>query len=149
MCIRDRVCTGALFEQDMLEALGHKHYVCDINQNDAELQELGLDRVYDHILDETALREVDLTYKKIASEMPEGYYSSREYMEYVGKWMSKADTVLDSVVQTAYEKKVPIFIPALNDSSIGIGIAMHQNSTGRNIGIDSIKDLKEIAHLKG
>lgn len=143
------VCTGALFEQDMLEALGHKHYVCDINQNDAELQELGLDRVYDHVLDETALRQVDLTYKKIASEMPEEYYSSREYMEYVGKWMSEADSVLDSVVQTAYEKKVPIFIPAINDSSIGIGIAMHQNSTGRNIGIDSIKDLKEIAYLKG
>ncbi len=142
------VCTGALFEQDMLEALGHKHYICDVNQNDAELQSLGLDRVYDHLLDEMALRQVDLTYKKIASEMPEGYYSSREYMNYVGKWMAESASTIDSVVQAAYEERVPIFIPAINDSSIGIGIAMHQNSTGRKIGIDSIKDLKEIAYLK-
>ena len=32
------VCTGALFEQDMLEALGHKHYVCDPEQDDRKLQ---------------------------------------------------------------------------------------------------------------
>ena len=41
------VCTGALFEQDMLEALGHKHYVCNPEQDDRELQSLGIDRVYD------------------------------------------------------------------------------------------------------
>ena len=37
------VCTGALFEQDMLEALGHKHYICDPKQDDSELQELHID----------------------------------------------------------------------------------------------------------
>ena len=39
------VCTGALFEQDMLEALGHKHYICSPKQNDAELQALYIDRI--------------------------------------------------------------------------------------------------------
>ena len=39
------VCTGALFEQDMVEALGHKHYKCDPKQDDSELQELYIDRV--------------------------------------------------------------------------------------------------------
>ena len=152
-CIRSNlvdilVCTGALFEQDMLEALGHKHYICDKGIDDVELQRLGIDRVYDHLLDEMALRQVDLTFKKIASEMPKGYYSSREYMQFVGKWLSNANSVKDSVVQAAYEHKVPIFIPAINDSSIGIGIAMSQNSDEHSIGIDSIKDLREIAHLK-
>ncbi len=152
-CIRDNlvdvlVCTGALFEQDMLEALGHKHYICDSEIDDSELQRLGIDRVYDHLLDEMALRQVDLTFKKIASEMPEGYYSSREYMKFVGKWLSSSDSVKDSVAQAAYEHKIPIFIPAINDSSLGIGIAMNKNSNRGGIGIDVIKDLREIAQLK-
>ena len=152
-CIRSNlvdvlVCTGALFEQDMLEALGHKHYICDIEIDDAELQRLGIDRVYDHLLDEMALRQVDLTFQKIASEMPNGYYSSREYMRFVGKWLSSTDSAKDSVAQAAYECDVPIFIPAINDSSIGIGIAMNQNSNEHGIGIDAIKDLREIAKLK-
>lgn len=142
------VCTGALFEQDMLEALGHKHYVCSPEQDDQELQSLSIDRVYDHLLDEMGLRQVDLTFKKIASEIPEGHYSSREFMEFTGKWMSNAQGVSNSVMQAAYEKKVPIFIPAINDSSIGIGLAMHQNRKQNTMSIDSIKDLRELAYLK-
>ena len=142
------VCTGALFEQDMLEALGHKHYVCGPEQDDRELQSLGIDRVYDHLLDEMGLRQVDLTFKKIAAEIPEGHYSSREFMEFAGGWMSNAQGVTESVMQAAYEKKVPIFIPAINDSSIGIGLAMHQNEKHNVMSIDSIKDLRELAYLK-
>jgi deoxyhypusine synthase len=141
------VCTGALFEQDMLEALGHKHYKCKPNLNDAELQTLFIDRVYDHLLDEIALRQVDLTFKKIAKDCPEGNYSSRQYMENCGRWLSKAENVRESVMQTAFEHNVPIFIPAINDSSIGIGLAMNQKE-GNRISIDSIKDVREIALMK-
>ena len=142
------VCTGALFEQDMLEALGHKHYICDTEQNDAELQDLYIDRVYDHLLDEMALRQVDLTFKKISSEMKSGNYSSRQFIEYCGEWLTRANSSCGSVMQTAYESDVPIFIPALNDSSIGIGIAMSQNENKDSMTIDSIKDLREIAFMK-
>ena len=141
------VCTGALFEQDMLEALGHKHYICDIKLNDSELQELYIDRVYDHLLDEIALRQVDLTYKRIAESIQPKFYSSREFMNLSGKWLSNAENVQDSVMQAAFEMNVPIFIPAINDCSIGIGLAM-QNNEKPTMSIDSIKDLKEIAFLK-
>jgi len=141
------VCTGALFEQDMLEALGHKHYICDTKLNDSELQELYIDRVYDHLLDEIALRQVDLTFKRIAESIKPRLYSSREFMHLSGKWLSNANNVQDSVMQAAFEKNIPIFIPAINDCSIGIGLAM-QNNEKPNMSIDSIKDLKEIAFLK-
>jgi deoxyhypusine synthase len=141
------VCTGALFEQDMLEALGHKHYICDTKLNDSELQELYIDRVYDHLLDEIALRQVDLTFKRIAESIEPRLYSSREFMHLSGKWLSNANNVQDSVMQAAFEKDIPIFIPAINDCSIGIGLAM-QNNEKPNMSIDSIKDLKEIAFLK-
>ncbi len=141
------VCTGALFEQDMLEALGHKHYICNTKLNDGELQELYIDRVYDHLLDEISLRQVDLTFKKIAENIEPKLYSSREFMYLSGKWLSKAKNTQDSVMQAAFEKDIPIFIPAINDCSIGIGLAMQNNKT-QTMSIDSIKDLKEIAFLK-
>jgi len=141
------VCTGALFEQDMLEALGHKHYICDTKLDDGELQELYIDRVYDHLLDEIALRQVDMTFKKIAEDIEPKLYSSREFMHLSGKWLSETKDIQDSVMQAAFEKNIPIFIPAINDCSIGIGLAI-QNNKKENMSIDSIKDLKEIAFLK-
>ncbi|MEC9332555.1 MAG: deoxyhypusine synthase family protein [Candidatus Thermoplasmatota archaeon] len=142
------ICTGALFEQDMMEALGHKHYICEVEQEDQELQSLGIDRVYDHLLDEMGLRQVDLTFKQIATEMSEGHYSSREFLEFAGRWLANTKGTKDSVMQAAYEKKTPIFIPAVNDSSIGIGLAMHQKENEEMSSIDSIKDLRELAYLK-
>ena len=146
-CVDALVCTGALFEQDMLEALGHKHYKCDVDLDDSELQDLMIDRVYDHLLDEVALRQVDLTFKEISKQMPDGNYSSREFMRYCGEWLSKAEKIEDSVMQAAFEKKIPIFIPAINDCSIGIGIALNQKEKC-GATIDSIKDLREIALMK-
>ena len=146
-CVDVLVCTGALFEQDMLEALGHKHYKCETNVDDRELQNLMIDRVYDHLLDEIALRQVDLTFKKISDEIPNGIYSSRYFMQYCGEWLSKAEKAQDSVMQAAFEKNIPVFIPAINDCSVGIGIALSQKQ-GKQISIDSIKDLREIALMK-
>ncbi|MFL2940741.1 MAG: deoxyhypusine synthase family protein [Candidatus Poseidoniales archaeon] len=142
------VCTGALFEQDMLEALGYKHYVLNEEVEDKTLQNLMIDRVYDHVLDELELQHVDLTYKKIAKEMQPGNYSSREFMNVCGQWLSEAKESQDSVMQAAYEMNVPIFIPALNDCSIGIGLAMNQVEKEDSMSIDSIKDLREIAMMK-
>ena len=142
------VCTGALFEQDMLEALGYNHYVQTEDIEDKTLQNLLIDRIYDHLLDEIELQHVDETYKKIAKQMDSGNYSSREFMEYCGKWLSNVKDANDSVILAAYEMNVPIFIPAINDCSIGIGLAMNQSEVKNGISIDSIKDLREIAKMK-
>jgi len=142
------VCTGALFEQDMLEALGHKHYAQTSPIEDSKLQSLLIDRIYDHFLDELDLQHVDLTYKKIAKQITPGNYSSREFMHQCGKWLSKTKHTNDSVMLAAYEMNIPIFIPALNDCSIGIGLAMNQVESKEGICIDSIKDLREIAMMK-
>ena len=142
------VCTGALFEQDMLEALGHRHYAQTTKTDDRVLQNLLIDRIYDHLLDELELQHVDLTYKRIAKQITPGNYSSREFMHECGRWLSKNENAKDSVMLAAYEMKVPIFIPALNDCSIGIGLAMNQAESDDGICIDSIKDLREIATMK-
>ena len=144
------VCTGALFEQDMLEALGHQHYHCQPTQDDTELQELLIDRVYDHLLDELALRQVDCTYSIIADGLEPGRYSSRAFLNACGSWLTKTEGVQDSVLQAAFEADVPIFVPALNDCSVGVGLVMQQAQRGleQSVGIDSIRDFHELAELK-
>jgi len=97
-------------------------------------------------LDEVALKQVDLTFKKISESITEGNYSSREFMKICGSWLSHAK-VKDSVMRAAFDEEIPIFIPAINDCSIGIGLAMQQQKKG-GMTIDSIKDLKEIAFMK-
>mgnify|MGYP000917507881 CR=1 FL=1 len=97
-CVDALVCTGALFEQDMLEALGHKHYKCDVDLDDSELQDLMIDRVYDHLLDEVALRQVDLTFKEISKQMPDGNYSSREFMKHCGEWLSNTEDIQEEAL---------------------------------------------------
>tara|TARA_B100002052_G_C15641152_1_gene488459 strand:+ start:12 stop:551 length:540 start_codon:yes stop_codon:yes gene_type:complete len=68
-------------------------------------------------------------------------------MNECGKWLSKVKGTEDSVMQAAFENEIPVFIPAINDCSIGIGIALEQNGGG-GIAIDSIKDLRELAIMK-
>ena len=144
------ICTGALIEQDMLVALGHSHYKHEINIDDGDLQSLGIDRVYDHLVDEMAMRQVDLTFKQIAGELPPGRYSSRTFLREVGKWLSDCNIGHESILQTAYEMNLPIFSPALNDSSVGIGLVLHQaeRKLSESVGIDSIMDFRELAELK-
>ena len=150
------VATGALFEQDMLEALGHCHHrLLEPRIEDPELQALLIDRVADHLLDELALRQVDATYAVIADALPAGRMSSRAFLAHVGAWLAETPGTEDSVLQAAHESGVPIVVPALNDCSVGVALAMHQQrvldaggSLDDTVGIDSILDFRELAQLK-
>src|SRR5207245_1591464 len=58
----------------------------------------------------------------------------------------------NSLVGTCYRKGIPYFVPALNDSSIGIALAKHHHDRVKKgkepIALDSIKDNYEIAQVK-
>src|SRR5437667_301103 len=76
-------------------------------------------------------------------------YSSREFLWEMGKIAAKDP---QSLVGTCYRKGIPYFVPALNDSSIGIALAKHHHDRVKAkktpIAIDSIKDNYEIAQVK-
>ena len=56
----------------------------------------------------------------------------------------------DSIVLAAYEKGVPIFVPAFSDCSFGFGIVAHQHARqGKPMcSIDSGKDFYELTQIK-
>jgi deoxyhypusine synthase len=145
------VSTGANIEdQDFLEALGYKHYKGTPFVDDNELRDLMIDRIYDTYIDEDNLRDCDMTVANICNELDPKPYSSREFIEYMGKWLVDKNLGKNSIVRSAYEKGVPIFVPAFSDCSAGFGFVHHQyNKQGEPVvTIDSARDFLELTEVK-
>jgi len=76
-------------------------------------------------------------------------YSSREIIEEMGRWLILNEKGENSLIRTACEKGVPIFVPAFSDCSAGFGFIHHQFHTkGPKVSIDSAKDFLELTHTK-
>lgn len=145
------VSTGAIIvDQDFFEGLGFKHYKgTPHGVDDNELRQLHIDRIYDTFIDEDELRVCDDTTRKIADSLDPRPYSSREFIEEMGRYLSRHGKTKDSVVLAAYEKRVPIFVPAFSDCSAGFGMIEHQwKNPGKHMTMDSAKDFLELTKLK-
>lgn len=144
------VSTGAIIvDQDFFEALGFKHYQGTPLVDDELLRKEMIDRIYDTYIDEEELRVCDLTVAKIADELEPKPYSSREFIEVMGRYLVQEKKGQGSVVRLAYKKGVPIFVPAFSDSSAGFGLVYHQwKRKGDRVSIDSAKDFLELTKIK-
>src|SRR6202045_3630815 len=144
------VSTGAIIvDQDFFEALGFKHYKVEINMDDGVLRRLAIDRIYDTYIDEDQLRACDATCAQIADGLDARPYSSREFIREMGRYLKNNARNRDSVVLAAFEKNVPIFVPAFSDCSAGFGLVHHQwHHPDRHVSIDSAKDFLELTKIK-
>jgi deoxyhypusine synthase len=144
------VSTGAIIvDQDFFEALGFKHYKGDIFMDDDVLRRLAIDRIYDTYIDEDQLRICDATCGEIADSLESRPYSSREFIREMGRYLQKRGKTQNSVVLSAFEKGVPIFVPAFSDCSAGFGLIHHQyNRPEKHLSIDSAKDFLELTKVK-
>jgi deoxyhypusine synthase len=144
------VATGAsIVDMDFFEALGYKHYKGSPYADDKSLRDLYIDRIYDTYIDEEELQNCDMTIKKIADSLEKRPYSSREFINEMGKYLTKHSKKKDSLVQVAYENNVPIFCPAFVDSSAGFGLVKHQvENPKKHLTIDSVADFLELTQVK-
>ncbi|MGC8624535.1 MAG: 1,9-bis(guanidino)-5-aza-nonane synthase [Phycisphaerae bacterium] len=144
------VSTGAnMVDQDFFEALGFHHYLGSQYANDTLLRNLRIDRIYDTYIDEDQLRICDDTTRFIADSLPPGPYSSREFIQAMGLYLTKKAKNRDSIILSAHEKGVPIFCPAFSDCSAGFGLVVHQlNRPDGHVSIDSVKDFRELTQIK-
>jgi deoxyhypusine synthase len=147
------VATGAsIVDMDFFEALGFKHYKGSQFIDDTHLRSNYIDRIYDTYIDEEQLQNCDATIKEIADSLEARPYSSREFIFEMGKWLTKNSVKKNSLIQTAYENNVPIFVPAFSDSSAGFGLVMHQVERIKKgepyMSIDSVADFRELTEVK-
>lgn len=143
------VSTGAVLYQDFYQAMGHQHYRGDPTVDNVKLHEHFIDRIYDTYVDEEKFREVDAYIARITEQMEPRDYSTREFLRFMGEVAHKKGD--RGILATCYEHNVPCFVPALNDSSIGIGLTQyyeaHRNKP--HFYLDPIRDNYELTQIKG
>ena len=144
------VATGAsIIDMDFFEALGFKHYQGSQYQDDTELRNNYIDRIYDTYIDEEELQMCDKTIGEIADKLEPKSYTSREFIKEIGKYLKTNAKKKNSLIEVAYDNDVPIFCPAFTDSSAGFGLVMHQERNPKNhITIDSIREFRELTEIK-
>ena len=136
------VSTGANLFHDLCEGLGIVHYQGSACTDDAYLNECKIDRIYDVFVSEIELHKADNHISKFVKSLdPSRRYSSRELMYMVGEGLP--DT---TILGAAHKANVPVFVPAIGDSSWGIGMVMALRE-GCSIMVDGIKDVDEITQM--
>ena len=144
------VATGAsIIDMDFFEALGFKHYQGSQFQDDTQLRENYINRIYDTYIDEEELQTCDKTICHIANKLEPRPYTSREFIKEIGKFLKTNSKKKGSLIETAYDNNIPIFCPAFTDSSAGFGLVMHQEKNPKNcLTIDSIREFRELTEIK-
>jgi len=144
------VATGAsIIDMDFFEALGFKHYQGSQFQDDTELRENYIDRIYDTYIDEDQLQMCDRIIGEIADKLEPRSYTSREFIQEIGKYLKTNSKKKGSLIEMAYDNNVPIFCPAFTDSSAGFGLVMHQErNPKKHITIDAIREFRELTEIK-
>ena len=132
------VSTGANLTHDLIEALGEKHYKGNENANDWELNKKGIDRMYDVFMKQ----EVYVKLEKFFSDNWEELSKAKTIKELLWKIGSLIENK-ESILRKCYDKKIPVFCPALADSGIGLMI-WGNKARGKKIEIDAFEDMNEI-----
>jgi len=129
--VKALVSTGALMAHGLVEAAGKSHFKYDARMNDVELYEAGYNRVYDTLEPETNLNFVEGIVAQIldawdAQETMCSYKLNRD----VGKYLSEK-VKERGILKSAYQKKVPVFVPAFTDSELGLDVALHNRKRAK------------------
>jgi len=142
------VSTGANMFHDLFESFGYHHYIGSEEGDDDALRKHRIVRVYDALMDDHEINRVIHLLSKVPHNLKEKVVSSRRYLEVLGSSITDDESIL----KTASRHGVPVFIPALSDSSIGIGLTfLHlkkEEVPSGGLLIDQIRDSFEIAQLK-
>jgi deoxyhypusine synthase len=142
------VSTGAIISQDFYQVRGGRHYHGDVNADDKELRDLYIDRLYDTFIDEEKYWQTDLAVSRFADGLAGKSLSSRAFLALLAR-AARGDK--GSILGACSRNGVPLFVPALNDSSIGIGLTEHYHrarTSGKEpFQISSIRDNYELTQI--
>ena len=132
------VTTGATLTHDLVEALGCRHEIGSAQADDAELHKKGKDRMWDSYMPNEVYEKMEDFFEENWNE----FKKAEKINELIWMIGSKLNDK-NSILKAAYDKKIPIFCPALADSGIGLMI-YGRKAKGRDIKIDAFEDMKDI-----
>lgn len=118
------VSTGALVAHGLSESTGKTHYRHDPAMDDEELFSKGYNRVYDTLEMESNLNYVEHVVTETLKRLDMSTPLSSERLTYeVGRTLDREFRGA-GILKSAYQKKVPVFIPAFTDSEMGLDVGI-------------------------
>src|SRR6185295_7047838 len=125
---------------------GQRHFIGSPLADDAALAEDRIDRVYDTYASEEEFITNDIWISDFAATLEQRPYTTREFLYQLGGHLWKT-TQRDGILTAAYRANVPIFCPAIADSSIGMGLSQARQKIPAAGHIDIIGDIVESANI--
>ena len=139
------VSTGANLFHDIHETLGNDHWQGTCQVDDVALKKKGIDRIYDVFALEKEFTEVDRYLLGFARSLRPGQpLTTREFFFRLGERLLR-DGQREGMITSAAKAGVPIYCPALGDSSIGIALSLQ--SKRRRVLFDIVGDIRETAWI--
>jgi len=143
------VSTGANIVHDLIEALGGHHFKGHWFVDDYLLYKYHIYRIYDVFVPEEDFVKADKTliemFDEIAAKNVGNTLSTNELMHEVGKRLKDPD----SIVRSAYESNVPIFLPAMRDSEFAYIHRVHtiRNKKGKALTVNAFQEVPEMLKM--
>ncbi|MGD0588510.1 MAG: deoxyhypusine synthase family protein [Thermoplasmata archaeon] len=140
------VSTGAVLYQDLYQSVGGRHWMGSPDADDLRLRDVYLDRIYDTYVDELKFEDTDRVIGRITESFPRRPGSSREFLGFLGSRFPDPESIL----ATAARRGVPVFSPALIDSSIGIGLTLYYQANRKRADrfiLDAVRDNYELVQI--
>jgi deoxyhypusine synthase len=145
------VSTGANMVHDLIEALGGHHYQGHYFVDDYLLYKYHIYRIYDVFVPEEDFIKADEALIKMFDQIAEKNggktLSTNGLMSEIGKNLKDRN----SIVRSAYEAKVPIFLPAMRDSEFAYIHRVHHRRSrkGNPLVVDAFKEVPELLDITG
>ncbi len=139
------VSTGANLTHDLVEAFGGHHIRLSKAYNDIQLNRLGINRIYDVYVKNREFVKFEKNIQKILEQIDpvklEKGIAVYELLWEIGRNLTDGK----SIIKNAFEKKVPVFCPALTDSILGLQLWLFRQR--KPIMIDVLKDIQKMIDM--
>jgi len=148
------VTTGANLTHDAIEAIGGKHHhgrtaeTGHERDHDEQLRDEGVDRIYNVYLPQEHFTLFEGHLRDHVFPEFDGVVATSEFTRELGRANLAANDGVDEdagIAAAAYENDVPVFVPAIQDSVLGIQAWMHSQVSAFTL--DALADLTNITDV--
>ena len=118
--------TGALMAHGLVESVGLEHFKYNPKDDDETLAGRRINRITDTLEPETNLDHIARIIDKVLDSYCEkAPLSPRSFHGMIGKHLFQQYPEQKGILKSAYEKGVPVLVPAFHDSEIGNDLYLH------------------------
>jgi deoxyhypusine synthase len=138
------VSNGANIVGDLIESMGHKHYIGQSNTDDKELYKKGINRAYDIFFKTETFINLETFFYKLLDDIPQEKRTNTSInglLQEIGQRIEDADSIL----HVAAQKNVPIFSPGFVDCMLGIPMWIY--SKQKPLSLNPLKDFDLFSDL--